>query len=123
MIGPPFARKLIGSLIAVTIFCFSAVGEAQTGDIDKAKTLQTARACYYNLRTSGLSDVQVAIQPNWDLLLEGTNPAPSARTLLNNLHFWISIDAADKLQLSHDAKAVPVDQVEAVEKIFKLILS
>jgi len=113
------ACKSIGNLITVIVFCFSAVCDAQAVDIDKAKTLLTARERYYNLRTLGLSDVRVAIQPNWDLLLEGTNPAPSAKTLLNNLHFWISIDAADKLQLSHDAKAVPVDQLDAIEKIFK----
>src|SRR2546421_6153439 len=117
--GRRCARRSIGSLIAIMVFCFSAVCDAQAIDIDKAKTLQAARERYYNLRTLGLSDVRVAIQPNWDLLLEGTNPAPSARTLLNNLHFWISIDAADKLQLSHDAKDVPVDQLEAVDKIFK----
>ena len=92
---------------------------AQSADLDKAKTLQAARERYYNLRTQGLANVQVAIQPNWELLLEGTISAPSARTLLNNLHFWISIDAADKLQLTHDGKAVPADQLEAVEKIFK----
>jgi len=119
MISGHPARRSISGLITVMIFCFSAVAEAQTNDIEKAKTLQTARERYYNLRTLGLSSVRVAIQPNWDLLLEGTNPAPSARALLNNLHFWISIDAMDKLQLSHDAKSVPVDQVEAVEKIFK----
>src|ERR1051326_2684983 len=119
MIGRRCVRRSIGGLIAVMVFCFSAVCDAQAIGIDKAKTLQTARERYYNLRTLGLSDLRVTIQPNWDLLLEGTNPAPSARTLLNNLHFWISIDAADKLQLSHDGKAVPVDQVEAVEKIFK----
>ena len=113
------ARRSIGSLIAILVFCFSAVSDAQTSDIDKAKTLQAARERYYNLRTAGLLQVQGSIKTNWDLLLEGTNPAPSAKTLLNNLHFWISIDAADHLQLSHDAKAVPVDQLEAVEKIFK----
>ena len=95
------------------------MANAQSAELDKAKTLQAARARYYNLRSQGLADVQVAIQPNWELLLEGTNSAPSARTLLNNLHFWISIDAADKLQLTHDGKAVPEDQVLAVEKIFK----
>jgi hypothetical protein len=92
---------------------------AQGADLDKAKTLQAARERYYNLRTLGLSEVQAAIQPNWDVLLDGTNAAPSARTLLQNLHFWISIDAAGKLQLTHDAKALPPDQVEGVEKIFK----
>ena len=119
MIGRRCAHKSIGGLIAVMIFCFSAVCEAQANDIDKGKTLLAARERYYNLRTLGLSDVHVAIQPNWDLLLEGTNPAPTARTLLSSLHFWISIDAADKLQLSHDAKAVPVDQLDAIDKIFK----
>ncbi len=119
MISRRCSRKSIGGLIAVMVFCSSVVGAAQTNDIDKGKTLQTARERYYNLRTLGLSDVRVAIQPNWDLLLEGTNPAPSARTLLNHLHFWISIDDADKLQLSHDGKAIPTDQLEAVEKIFK----
>jgi hypothetical protein len=92
---------------------------AQSADIDKAKTLLAARERYYNLRTRGLSEVHAAIQPNWDVLLEGTNTAPSATTLLNNLHFWISIDAAGKLQLSHDAKAIPADRLEGVEKMFK----
>src|SRR5256714_2766790 len=113
------ARRSIGSLIAILVFCFSAVCDAQAIDIDKAKTLQAARERYYNLRTAGLLEVQGSIKTNWDLLLEGTNPAPSAKTLLNNLHFWISIDAGGNLQFSHDAKAVPVDQLEAVEKIFK----
>jgi hypothetical protein len=92
---------------------------AQSPDFDKAKTLEAARERYYNLRTLGMSEVQVAIQPNWEVLLEGTNAAPSARTLLNKLHFWISIDAAGKFLLSHDGKALPADQVEGVEKIFK----
>jgi len=92
---------------------------AQGAELDKAKTLLAARERYYNLRTLGLSEVQAAIQPNWDVLLEGANTPPSARTLLNNLHFWISIDAAGKLRLTHDAKALPADKVEEVEKMFK----
>lgn len=112
-------RRLIGVGIGILIVAAPALAMSQAADFDKAKTLQAAREHYYNLRTLGLSEVQAAIQPNWDVLLEGTNAAPSARTLLNNLHFRISIDAAGQLQLSHDGKAVPADQVEGVEKIFK----
>lgn len=112
-------RSLIGRIVGFLIAAAPALVMAQGADLDKAKTLQAAREHYYNLRTLGLSEVQVAIKPNWDVLLEGTNAAPSARTLLNNLHFWISIDAAEKFQLSHDGKALPADQVEGVEKIFK----
>jgi hypothetical protein len=107
----------IGWVIVIVMSANSGLA-SQGADFDKAKTLQTARARYCNLRTQGLSDVQVAIQPNWEVLLEGTNAAPSARTLLNNLHFWISMDEADRLKLSHDRKAVPTDQLEAVQKIF-----
>src|ERR1041385_4253865 len=88
-------------------------------DVDKGKTLLTARSRYYNLRTVGLSEVHAAIQPNWDVLLEGADAAPSAKAVLNNLHFWISIDPAGNFQLSHDGKAVPVDQVASVENVFK----
>ena len=113
------ARKSVGTLIAVVVFCFSAVCQAQTIDIDKGKTLLAARERYYNLKKLGLSEVKAAIQPNWDLLLEGINVAPGTMTTLNNLHFWISIDSADQLRLSHDAKGIPSNQVEGVEKIFK----
>ena len=114
-----YARQSIGGLIAVLAFCFSAVCDAQAADIDKAKTLLAARERYYNLRKLGLSEVKAAIQPNWDLLLEGTSVSPNARTILNNLHFWISIDSADQLRVSHDAKGIPANQVEGVEQIFK----
>src|SRR5689334_15715436 len=93
-----------------------AMLSAQSADLDKTKTLTTARERYYNLRTLGLSEVKAAIQPNWDVLLEGTNAAPSAKTTLNSLHFWISIDAAGQMRLSHDAKAIPANQVAGVEK-------
>jgi hypothetical protein len=118
-----FERKLIGQLIGIFLCSAPAVAMAQGADLDQAKTLQAARERYYNLRTLGLSEVQAAIQPNWDVLLEGTNAAPSARTVLNNLHFWFSIDAAGKLQLTHDGKALPPDQVEGVEKVFKNVNS
>jgi hypothetical protein len=97
----------------------AAPAVAVTQDNDKARVLLAARSRYYNLRTAGLAEVHAAIQPNWDVLLEGANAAPSARTVLNNLHFWFSIDAAGNFQLSHDGKAVPVDQVPSVENIFK----
>jgi hypothetical protein len=119
MMRRPGTRKSTCVLIAVSLFCLLSVCDAQTIDIDKGKTLLAARERYYNLKKLGLSEVKAAIQPNWDLLLEGTNAAPDARTTLNNLHFWISIDSADQLRLSHDAKGIPSNQVESVEKIFK----
>jgi hypothetical protein len=113
------SRRWIGGLAGILIGAWPMLSMAQSVDADKAQILLTARERYYNLRTLGLSEVQVAIRPNWDVLLEGTTPAPSARALLNNLHFWILIDAAGKLTLTHDAKALPPDRVEGVEKIFK----
>src|SRR5437762_2777134 len=111
--------RLIGGLVGILIGASPTLSMAQGVDADKAQTLLAARAQYYNLRKLGLSEVQAAIQPNWDVLLEGTSPAPSAKALLNNLHFWISIDAAGKLQLTHDAKALPPDRVGEVEKLFR----
>jgi hypothetical protein len=113
----------MGRLIGLMLCGAPALAIAQSADFDKARTLLAARERYYNLRTLGLTEVQAAIQPNWDVLLEGTNPAPSARTLLENLHFWFSVDAAGKLQLTHDGKALPADQVEGVEKVFKNVNS
>ena len=116
--------RLAVARILVRAGCFILVGAVPAlaiaqADIDKGKTLLTARSRYYNLRTAGLSEVRAAIQPNWDVLLEGANAAPNAKSILNNLHFWISIDAAGNFQLSHDGKAVPADQVAGVENIFK----
>jgi len=112
------ARILVRAVCSILVGASPALAIAQA-DIDKGKTLLAARSRYYNLRTAGLSEVRAAIQPNWDVLLEGANTAPSARAVLNNLHFWISIDAAGNFQLSHDGKAVPADQVAGVENIFK----
>ena len=111
------ARTLIGCSLFILIGAAPAL--AQGADVDKGKTLLTARSRYYNLRKVGLAEVRAAIQPNWDILLEGTNVAPDSRTLLNNLHFWISIDATGDFRLSHDGKAVPADQVQGVENIFR----
>jgi hypothetical protein len=119
MMRYPSARKSICGLVVVMLFCLPAICGAQTIQIDKAKTLVLARERYYNLKKLGLSEVKAAIQPNWDLLLEGINVAPGTMTTLNNLHFWISIDSADQLRLSHDGKGIPSNQVEGVEKIFR----
>lgn len=114
-----WARKSICGLLALALLCLPVVGNAQAIDVDKGKVLLAARERYYNLRKLGLSEVKAAIQPNWDMLLEGASVSPSARTILSNLHFWISIDSSDQLRVSHDAKSIPANQVEAVEKIFK----
>ncbi len=113
------ARILIGGAGLILVGAVYSVAAAQTADLDKGKTLLTARSRYYNLRTVGLSEVHAAIQPNWDVLLEGANTTTSARSVLNNLHFWISIDAAGNFQLSHDGKGVPADQVAGVESVFR----
>jgi hypothetical protein len=112
-------RRWIEGLVGILIGASPLLLMAQSVDADKVQTLLAARERYYNLRKLELAEFHAAIQPNWDVLLEGTNPAPSAKALLNNLHFWISIDAAGKLQLSHDGKALPADQLESVDKIFK----
>jgi hypothetical protein len=110
-------RKLIGRVIGILISCAPLLLMAQKPEIDKARILIQARDKYYNLRKSGMADVRASMQPDWDELLAGTNGAAS-KPLLENLHFWISIDAEDKFQLHHDAKAVPVDKVDGVKQIF-----
>ena len=117
------ARTLISGACLFLAGAVPAVAMAQSADLDKGKTLLTARSRYYNLRTAGLSEVHGAIQPNWDVLLEGTNAAPSSRAVLNNLHFWFSIDPAGNFQLSHDGKAVPADLVPGVENVFRGVSS
>ena len=111
--------RWLGGLVGILIGASPVLLMAQSADAGKAQTLQAARERYYNLRTLGLTEVRAAIQPNWDVLLEGTNATPGTKAVLNNLHFWVSIDAEGKLQFSHDGKAVPKEQVEGVEKIFR----
>ena len=66
------SRRWIGGLVGILIGASPMLSMAQSVDADKAQTLLAARERYYNLRTLGLSEVRAAIQPNWDLLLEGT---------------------------------------------------
>ena len=113
------ARTLVTGACLFLAGSTPALSMAQGADIDKGKTLLAARARYYNLRTAGLSEVRAAIQPNWDVLLEGIKEPAGSKTLLNNLHFWFSIDAAGNFRLSHDGKAIPEDQVKGVENIFQ----
>jgi hypothetical protein len=115
---PRLQRCVLAGLITASIGAAPVFGSAQNTE-DKAKTLTAARARYYNLRRLGLLDVHAALQPNWDVLLAGTSAAEKAKTTLNNLRFWISIDATGQFRLSHDAKSLQANQVDYVEKIFK----
>ena len=113
-------RLIASRAFAVAILLAAGSGcPAQSQSLDQRATLVTARERYYNLRKLGLSDIHAAIQPNWDVLLAGSGAATSAKTTLNNLHFWITIDAAGQFMLSHDAKALQPNQVSYAETIFK----
>jgi len=112
-------RKLIGQIMGTLIVAAPGILMAQSADLNKTKTLLDARSKYYNLRTLGMSEVRATIQPNWDMLLAGTDAAAGTKPLLEHLHFWISIDGEGKLRLDHDGKAVPADKLDGIEQIFR----
>lgn len=89
-------------------------------DAARKEVVRQARAAYYNLRDQGFVQFQVKIVPDWgpvlDPLRKTAQPGQIERAtqMLGGLHFSMSLDGANKVQVTHSADA-PAPNPEAAK--------
>jgi hypothetical protein len=96
------------------------------GVADKQKIVKQARASYYSLKDRGLVEFQSSVQPNWRLVLKdqlAADPASAekALTMLNGIHFLVSLGPDGAVNVTHKTDVAPINK-EAAEG-FKQIFS
>ena len=120
-----------GSAFAAIVLCLSgllAAPACRAADktIDRKDVVRRARAAYYNLRSNGLIEFQASIVPNWDPMLKEQlkNAKPetvqAATKALNSLHFAMSLDSANNVNVTHSADGPAANQqmAKAFDQIF-----
>jgi hypothetical protein len=116
---PPSVHAYLVATLLVTVGCSLSSAAAQNSEAEKKHILATARQRYYNLRTAGLTEFQVNIKPNWQVVADfQSNPA--ALKVLEGINFSISIDSESKLRMDHQTELIPTGQKasEYIDKIF-----
>ena len=104
------------------LMCAAAISAADAApQSDSKDVVGRARQRYYNLRRSGLIELQSKVKPNWELLLTGVESNPNAMKLLSGLQFSMSIDPDSKFRMDHHADVMPLDPkpFEEVNRLFK----
>jgi hypothetical protein len=96
-----------------------------TGIPDKRDIVKQARAAYYSLRNRGLDEFQSSVQPNWRLVLKdqlAADPANAekALTMLNGIHFVVSLGRDGAVKITHREDVAPVNEqaAEGFKQIF-----
>lgn len=120
-----------GSAFAALVICVSGLltgpaCHASDKTVDRKDVVRQARAAYYNLRSNGLVEFQASIVPNWaPMLKEQLKTAPpetvqAATKALNSLHFAMSLDSANKVNVTHSADGPAANQqmAKAFDQIF-----
>lgn len=121
----PRGRKFPAFWLACCL-CSISFSTAFTADLPNKKEIITkARQSYYNLRTQGLASYRCDLTPNWDSLLAGTrkkDPASADKAVktLSQIHFSMSLDADNKVQITHNQPppAVNAEQASGFDQIF-----
>lgn len=120
----PRSRKICAVLMAVCL-CGASFPNALALDLPNKKEIITrAHDAYYNLRTLGLAYFKCDFTPNWDDLMKkigGLDPASVDKAVktLSQIHFSLSLDTDNKVQITHTAPAPENAQVAAgFEQIF-----
>jgi hypothetical protein len=86
---------------------------AQGADIaNKKQIIQKARQAYCSLKSRGLIEFKVNVQPNWRLVLKdqiAADPkgAETALQLLNGIHFTLSFSPDGVVSVTHHADVAP----------------
>ena len=112
-----FKRSLFLSLIWAAVIPVAYAAPQS----DEKQVLTRARQKYYNLRSSGLIELQSNIKPNWELVLAGVESNPNTMRLLSALQFSMSIDPDSKFRMDHHADIMPLDPkpFAEVNRVFK----
>jgi hypothetical protein len=114
-----------GHAIAVVALCLLGLGlPASAADKKteakapaKKELMRQARAAYYNLRNEGLIEFRASVVPDWGPTLEPVRKTADAaaveraKKILGGLHFAMSVDSANKVQVTHSAD-VPAENAE-----------
>src|SRR5205807_7322537 len=92
---------------------------------DKREIIARARQAYYSLRSRGLAEFTVSVQPNWRLVLKeqlAADPAAAekALTMLNGIHFLVSLGPDGAVKITHREEVAPINQkaAEGFSQIF-----
>ncbi|MGE5324034.1 MAG: hypothetical protein ACM3SW_14285 [Actinomycetota bacterium] len=120
-----------GSAFAAIVLCVSGVltgpvCHASDKTVDRKDVVRQARAAYYNLRSNGLIAFQASIVPNWDPMIKEQLKTATPETVqratnaLNSLHFAMSLDSANKVDVTHSADGPAANQqmAKAFDQIF-----
>ena len=105
------------------LLCFSilafALPVAHCADRpDKRDIIKKARAAYYSLKSHGLDGFDASVQPNWRLVLKEQlvqDPAGAEQglTMLNGIHFKLSLGQDGNVTITHHEDVPPVNQKAA----------
>ncbi len=92
---------------------------------DKREIITKARASYYSLKSHGLDGFDANVQPNWRLVLKdqlAQDPAGAQKglTMLNGIHFKVSLGHNGKVTITHHEDVAPSSEqaAEGFKQIF-----
>lgn len=105
------------------LFCCSllniALPLAHGADLpEKREIIKEARAAYYSLRSRGLDEFEASVQPNWRLVLKdqlAQDPAAADQglTMLNGIHFQVSLGRNGATKITHHEDVAPNNEKAA----------
>lgn len=115
------ARRFVRTLVVISLGCAPILAAAQPLSTDKTNVLSRARQKYYNVKDAGLIELQVSIQPNWEVLLAEALVPANDRALLNGLRFSCSIDPQARLSINYRTETLPPDarSAQKVSRVFR----
>ena len=99
---------------------------AQGADVaNKREIIQQAKQSYYGLRARGWIEFQASVQPNWRMVLKeqlDKDPlnAEKALTMLNDIHFLVSLGPNGAVKITHRTDVAPINEqaAEGFNQIF-----
>lgn len=116
---PSRVRGGLAATALMAVVCALANARTQSSEVEKKQTLATARQKYYNLRRSGLIELEASIKPNWQVVTDFQSN-PDALKVLEGMNLSISIDSESKLRMDHRTDLIPATEKSSdyMKKIF-----
>ncbi|HXB21566.1 MAG TPA: hypothetical protein VNV88_09305 [Candidatus Solibacter sp.] len=121
-IRPRIAARI---LLCCSILSFTLPFAYGADKADKQEIVTRARQSYYSLRNRGLVEFTTSVQPNWRLVLKeqlASDPANAekALTMLNGIHFLVSLGPDGAVKITHREDVAPVNEqaAEGFKQIF-----
>ncbi len=111
-------RPWMPLLLCCSILAFALPVAHGADRPDKREIITKARASYYSLKSHGLDGFDANVQPNWrmvlkDQLVQDPAGAEKGLTMLNGIHFKISLGPDGKVAITHHEDVAPTNQQAA----------